>query len=408
MPLTDKKVRNARAESPKPFQKFFDERGMYLLVTAKGQKYWRMDFRLHGKRKTAALGAYPEISLKEARERRDNARKLIRNGQDPIQVRKAVLRTAAGVAANSFETIAREWIEKFRRGWAESHAEKVLGRLERNVFPYLGGRPIADISAPELLTCLRRIEAKGTYETAHRTKQNCGQVFRYAIATGRALRDTAADLKGALAPRPKDRHHASITEPRAIGGLLRAIEGYDGAPAVRAALQVLPLVFVRPGELRYAQWSEIDLDAAEWRIPASRMKSRQTHIVPLSTQAVAILRALHPLTSRGKLLFPSIRSLSRPISENTINAALRRLGYSKDQMTGHGFRSMASTRLNEMGWNRDAIERQLAHAERDDVRAAYNFAEHLPERRRMMQAWADYLDGLKAGGGDVTAIRRAA
>ncbi|MGH6885504.1 MAG: tyrosine-type recombinase/integrase, partial [Geminicoccales bacterium] len=241
---------------------------------------------------------------------------------------------------------------------------------------------------------LRRIEARGAIDTAHRVLQNCGQVFRFAVATGRAVRDPAADLRGALVT-VRGSHFASITEPKAIGALLRAIGGYQGTHIVRCALRLAPLTFVRPGELRAAEWPEFDLDAAEWRIPAERMKMRAIHLVPLSAQAVGILRELRPLTGTGRYVFPGERTPTRPMSENTVNAALRRLGYSKDEMTGHGFRSMASTLLNEQGWHRDAIERQLAHGERDAVRAAYNYAEHLPERRRMMQAWADYLDGLK-------------
>jgi integrase len=252
---------------------------------------------------------------------------------------------------------------------------------------------------------LRRIESRGTIETAHRALQNCSQILRYAIATGRAKRDPAADLRGALTP-AKGTHLAAITEPKAVGQLIRAIRGYVGTPVVCGALRLAPLVFVRPGELRRAEWPEFDLDAASWRIPAARMKMREQHLVPLSTQALAVLRELQAVTGSGKYLFPSVRTVDRPMSENTVNAALRSLGYPKEQMTGHGFRSMASTLLNELGWNRDAIERQLAHAERDGVRGAYNFAEYLPERRRMMQAWADYLDQLSAGA-PIVALRAA-
>ena len=283
---------------------------------------------------------------------------------------------------------------------------QIFRRLERNIFPNLGGRPIADITSRELLGVLRKVESRGAIETAHRTKQNCSQVFRYAVATGRAERDPTIELRGALTP-SRERHHPSITDPKGIGGLLRAIDGYDGSLVTKCALRLAPLTFVRPGELRRAEWAEFNLDKAEWRIPPERMKMRELHIVPLSAQAVDAVKELQPLTGRGKYVFPGARTNGRPMSENTVNTALRRLGYSKDQMTGHGFRSMASTHLNEHGWHRDAIERQLAHAERDGVRAAYNFAEHLPERRRMMQAWADYLDALKAGA-KVTAFRKAA
>jgi integrase len=274
------------------------------------------------------------------------------------------------------------------------------------VFPWLGARPIGEITGPELLTALRRVENRGVVETAHRVMQNCSQVFRYAVATGRAQRDPTFDLRGALPP-VRSNHFASITEPKAIGGLLRAIDVYKGSFITQCALRLAPLVFVRPGELRRAEWAEFDLDASEWRIPASKMKMRVMHIVPLSAQAVSILRDLRPLTGTVKYVFPGTRGKDRPMSENTVLAALRRMGYGTDDMTGHGFRSMASTILNEQGWNRDAIERQLAHAERDNVRAAYNYAEHMPERRKMMQQWADYLDGLKAGADVVPLLKTA-
>nr|WP_291514967.1 site-specific integrase [Abyssibacter sp.] len=286
-----------------------------------------------------------------------------------------------------------------------SHSSKIIRRLEANIFPWIGREPINALTAAAMLATLRRIESRGRVETAHRTMQNCSQIFRYAVATGRAERDPTQDLRGALPP-TKQTHFASVREPKEVAALLRAIDGFTGTFTVKTALQLAPLVFVRPGELRGARWAEIDLDAAEWRIPAERMKKRAPHVVPLSEQAVAILRELEPLTGRGELVFPGVRDRKKSISENTINAALRRLGYDRQQMTGHGFRSIASTLLNEQGWNRDAIERQLAHAERDSVRAAYNYAEHLGERRKMMQAWSDYLDGLKRGA-DVVPIKRA-
>jgi len=287
-------------------------------------------------------------------------------------------------------------VEKFTPSWASNHASKITARLEKDVYPYIGNRPVNEVRAPELLSVLRRVENRGAIETAHRIRQHCGQVFRYAVATGRAERDPSQDLRGALQP-SKTVHHASITEPKKVGGLMRAIDSYEGYQVSRCALQLAPLLFVRPGELRQAEWTEFDLDNAEWRIPADKMKMKQPHIVPLSTQAITILKDIHPLTGSGRYVFPSVRTRKRPMSENTVTGALRRLGYQSGEMTGHGFRSMASTLLNEQGWNRDAIERQLAHAERDEVRAAYNYAEHLPERKRMMQAWADYLDGLKNG-----------
>lgn len=374
--------------------KLTDGAGMYLLVRPDGSKYWRMDYRFQGRRKTLALGVYPEVPLKRAREKRDEARQQLADGIDPSHVKKAAKRAASG--ADSFEAVTHEWHAKYKATWAESHSKRILRRLERDIFPWIGRRSIADIRAPELLDVLRRIERRGAVETAHRAKQNCGQVFRYAIATGRADRDPSADLRGALPP-PKSRNFASVKDPGQVGALLRAIDGYEGSLVTRCALQLLPLVFVRPGELRHAEWGEFALVDAEWRIPAEKMKSRQPHIVPLSSQALAILHELQPLTGRSHYVFPGVRSAKRPMSENTVNAALRRLGYAGDEMTGHGFRSMASTLLNEQGWNRDAIERQLAHAERDGVRAAYNYAEYLPVRRQMMQAWADYLDSLKRG-----------
>jgi integrase len=404
MPLTDAAIRSAKpAEKP---QKLFDGGGLYLEIAPSGGKWWRLKYRYGGKEKRISLGVYPDVGLRDARSRREAARKALAQGRDPSAEKQAQKAARAAVHANTFEAVAREWVQRKAGGWTQGHAEKILRRLEKEAFPWIGGRPVAEITPPELLRVLRRIEARGVIETAHRVHQNCGQVFRYAVATGRAERDPAADLKGALAP-VKVTHHASVTDPTGISSLLRAIDGYTGSHVTRCALRLAPLVFVRPGELRAAEWAEVDLENAEWRIPAARMKMRSAHVVPLSTQAVEILRDLQPLTGDGRLLFPGARSRSRPMSENTINAALRRLGYDKNAMTGHGFRSMASTLLNEMGWNRDAIERQLAHSERNKIRAAYNYAEHLPERRRMMQAWADYLDTLAAGG-KVTPIRARA
>ena len=403
MPLTDSAVRNAKKRE-KP-AKLSDERGLYLLVNAVG-KYWRFDYRFAGKRKTLALGVYPDVSLATARERRDEARRQLARDIDPSMARRIHRTAIVERAANSFEAVAREWHQRYKRNWAESTAAGILRRLELDVFPWIGGRPIAEITPPELLAVLRRIESRGALETAHRVHQNSSQIFRYAVATGRAERDPAADLRGALPP-VRAKHHAAITDPKGVGPLLRAISGYGGSFVAKCALRLAPLVFVRPGELRQAEWAECDLDSAEWRIPAERMKMRTPHIVPLSTQAVAILREIHAVTGRGRYVFPGARSNARPMSENTVNAALRRLNYGSEQMTGHGFRSMASTLLNEAGWHRDAIERQLAHAERDEVRAAYNYAEHLPERRRMMQAWSDYLSSLEAGA-EVIPLRHAA
>lgn len=367
-----------------------------LSVTPTGGKWSRLKYRFDGKEKLLSLGTYPDTSLAMAREKRDDARRLLASGIDPSAHKQGAKATRGD--ANSFETVAREWFAKFSPRWVPSHADKIIRRLERDVFPWIGGEPVGEVTGPKLLTAMRRIEHRGAIETAHRALQNCGQVFRYAVATGRADRDPSGDLRGALPP-VATRHHASITDTKAIGQLLRDIRAYEGSFVTRCALLLAPLVFVRPGELRKAEWAEVDLEAAEWRIPAARMKSRAIHIVPLSTQAVAVLRELHALTGHGlgKYLFPGARSVKRPMSENTVNAALRRLGYDKETMTGHGFRSMASTILNEQGWKGDAIERQLAHAERNGVRAAYNYAEHLPERRRMMQAWADHLGTLERG-----------
>lgn len=393
MALTNTTAKNAAAKDKA--YKLADGDGMYLYVTTKGQKYWRMDYRYEGRRKTLALGVYPDVSLKKAREKRGAARSLLADSIDPSARKRAEKLSKAG--KESFEAIAREWFEKFSSNWAPSHSSKIKSRLEQDVYPYVGKHPIKGLTAPEILTLLRRVESRGALETAHRVRQHIGQVMRYAVATGRAERDPTQDLRGALPP-TKVKHHGSITDPKRIGDLLRAIDGYDGQHITRCALKLTPLVFVRPGELRTAEWSEIDLEAAEWRIPAHKMKMKQPHIIPLSSQAVEILRDIQPLTGHGKYVFPGIRSRQRPMSENTVNAALRRMGYEPGDMTAHGFRSMASTLLNEQGWHRDAIERQLAHQERNDVRAAYNYAEHLPERRKMMQAWADYLDALREGG----------
>ncbi|MBI5611909.1 MAG: tyrosine-type recombinase/integrase [Gammaproteobacteria bacterium] len=400
MPISDTTVRNA-----KPREKSYrlaDARGMYLEVTPAGGKYWRMKYRVSGKEKRLALGVYPDVSLAQARERCGQARKLLADGVDPGVLKQ----TNKAATENSFEAVAREWHAKFSPGWATSHADKIIRRLEGEVFPWLGSRPIGDVNAPELLKVLRRIEARGALETAHRVHQNCGKVFRYAVATGRAQRDPSSDLRGAIPP-AQEHHHPTITEPKRVGELLRAIAGYSGSYITRGALQLAPLVFVRPGELRKAEWSEFDLDKAEWRIPEHKMKMKAVHIVPLSTQAVLILRDLHALTGTGRYVFPGARGDDRHMSENTVNAGLRRLGYAVGDMTGHGFRSMASTLLNEQGWNRDAIERQLAHAERDEIRAAYNYAEHLSVRRKMMQAWANYLDKLKAVAEDIPILQSA-
>ena len=333
------------------------------------------------------------MRLAEARERRDQARKLLAAGIDPGEHRKVVTAAGAERAANSFEVVAREWLAK--RGWVDSYKTKVTAWLVNDVFPYIGARAVAELSAPEFLRVARRIEERGAIESAHRILQNCGQVMRYAIATGRVARNPVVDLKGALPP-PPERHHAAITDTDALGGLLRAIDGYAGGMVTRQALKLAPLTFVRPGELRKAVWSEFDLDATEWNIPAERMKTRQAHLVPLSNQAVAVLTELQELTGKRYDLFPGMRDPKRPMSDNTINAALRRMGFDKDTMTGHGFRATARTVLDEtLDFRPDFIEHQLAHAVRDPNGRAYNRTAHLAERRKMMQAWADYLDTLR-------------
>ena len=403
MPLADTAIRNAKPRDKQ--YKMSDDRGLYVLVTKTG-KYFRFDYRFLGKRKTLAIGVYPDVTLKAAREKRDEARRQLAEGIDPSQYKKETKAVLMDQAANSFESVAREWFAKNRHIWTHGHSRTIIRRLELNIFPWLGKRPVASITPRELLAVLRRIESRGALETAHRVKTICGQVFRYAIATGRAERDPSADLKGALPP-TNPKRMATITDPKKIGELLSAMDGYTGHIITRCALRLAPLVFVRPGELRKAEWAEIDLEQAEWKIPAEKMKARRPHIVPLSMQAVAILKELKPLTGGGRYVFPSLRTSLRPMSNNTVLAALRRMGYAKDEMSGHGFRAMASTVLHEQGWQSDVIERQLAHAERNSVKAAYNYAEFLPERKRMMQAWADYMDGLKAGA-KIIPIRSAA
>ena len=392
--LTDTAVRSARPS--KKTIKLYDAGGLFLQSSPSGGKWWHFKYRYLDKEKLLSLGTYPDISLKAAREKRDDARKLLANGSDPSAVKQSQKLEKRMTAANTLEAIGREWYAKQLDKWAPTTAKKVKGMLEKNIYPYLGNTPITHVTAKALLQTIQRIEKDGNIETAHRVLQNCGQIFRYAIATERAQADLSLVLKGALTP-VNAKHHASITDPKLVGDLIRTIHGYEGAFITQCALKLAPLVFVRPGELRNAEWQEIDLDAGEWRIPANKMKMKAVHIVPLSTQAVKILRELHQHTGSGRYVFPGLCATDTPMSENTVNAALRRLGYEKEQMTGHGFRSMASTILHEQGWPHEVIERQLAHAERNAVSAAYNYAEHLPKRREMMQHWADYLDGLRAG-----------
>jgi len=404
MPLSDTAIKNAKP-ADKPY-KMQDEKGMYLLVHSNGSKYFRYNYRFDGKRKTLALGTYPVTSLKEARDKRDTAKKQIDGGIDPSENKKAVKASKAESAANSFEIIAREWGSKKVNEWDDKN-NRSKRMLERNIFPWLGSRPITDILPKDILACLRRVEDRGTIETAHRTLQICGQVFRYAVATGRADRDITPDLRGALPP-AKGEHFASITEPKQVAELLRAIDSYQGSLSAVCALKLAPLVFVRPGELRAAEWQHIDLEAKEWRYFVS--KTEVQHIVPLSSQAVKILEELHPLSGHGRFVFASERNPrgDRCMSENTLNAALKRLGYGKDVMTAHGFRAMARTILDEvLGVRVDFIEHQLAHAVKDPNGRAYNRTAHLPERHKMMQQWSDYLDGLKNGAVIINFEKRA-
>ena len=392
--LTDPKCKNAKPKDKA--YKLADEKGLYLEIMPNSAKYWRMKYRFGGKEKRLALGVYPEIGLKEARAKRDEARKLLADGTDPGETRKAM--KAAQIAdAETFEVVAREWFAKNAASWAENHGNRVIRRLERDIFPWLGNAPIRGIDAPKLLGALRRIEERGAVETAHRALQNCGQVFRYAIATGRAERDLSADLKGALPP-VKGGHFAAVTDPKQVAELLRAIDAYQGTFTVQCALKLAPLFFVRPGELRQAEWKDFDLEAAEWRYTVT--KTGTAHIVPLANQAVAILQELHAATGHGRYVFPSARTPngSRPMSDVALLAALRRMGFDKDETSVHGFRALARTILDEvLGFRPDFIEHQLAHAVRDPNGRAYNRTAHLPERKKMMQSWADYLDSLKAG-----------
>ena len=403
MALTDTAVKNAKSDGKTV--KMFDERGLYLELSPSGGKWWRLKYRFDNKEKRLSLGVYPDVRLKNARDRQDEARKLLANGIDPSENRKTQKAVHADRAANSFEVVAREWFAKYAKTWAASHSERVVRLFERDIFPWIGGRPVADVTAPEILTVVRRIEARGALETAHRALGNCGQVFRYAVATGRAMRNPSGDLRGALSPVKKS-HFAAATEPKQVADILRAMDGYEGTLTVRCALRLAPLVFVRPGELRKAEWEDIDLDAAEWRYTVT--KTNTPHIVPLSRQAVEILREIHPLTGHGRFVFTGARSNTRSMSDNAILAAMRRMGIDKDEMSGHGFRAVARTILDEvLGVRPDYIEHQLAHAVRDPNGRAYNRTAHLVERKKMMQKWADYLDKLKAGA-EVIPIRQEA
>ncbi len=392
----------AMINQSKPTEKRYslkDENGLYLEVSPTGKKLWRIRYWYHGKENRIGLGPYPKVTLAEARKKCAELKDLIADDIDPVTNKREEKRERQVTESSTFKKVAQSWVAKERLNWSAGHTETVIQRLEANIYPFLADTPIKTITAPQMLEILRRIEKRGALEVGRRVRGICSQIFRYAIACGLADQDPAAPLVGALA-RPPKKHYASITDPQKIGQLLRDIDSYPGSIIVLHAFQLTPLVFVRPGELRQAEWSEFNLKEAEWRIPADRLKvktNNNPHIVPLSRQALELLNSLYPLTGHGKYVFPAMTTSKRCMSENTINMALRRIGYSKEEMTAHGFRSMASTLLNEMGWNRDAIERQLAHYERDGVRAAYNYAEYLPERREMMQSWADYLYTLKMG-----------
>ncbi len=394
MALTDIRVRTSKPSGKQ--RKLFDGDGLFLLVTPRGGKYWRFKYRLGGKERLLALGTYPEINLSDARQRRDEARRQVAKGIDPGAVRKAQ-KQAETDEKETFEVIAREWHAKFSPSWRPIHSITIMRRLENDLLPWVGKRPINEIRASELLAALRRVESRGALDAAHKCRIIAGQVFRYAVATGRAERDPTTDLRGALAKR-KGGHYAAITDPKEIGPLLRAIDGYEGHFVVKCALRLASLLFVRPGELRHAEWPEVDLDEAVWNIPPGKMKMKNPHAVPLCHQAVAILEELQPLTGTGRYVFPSARSFARPMSNNALLAALRRMGYDKETMTPHGFRAMARTILDEVLQVRpDFIEHQLGHAVRDPNGRAYNRTAHMGERRKMMQLWADYLDGLKTG-----------
>ena len=395
MPLTAIEVK--QAEPKEKAYKLADGGGLYLLVKPVGGKYWRYKYRYAGKEKTLALGVYPEVSLKEAREKHQAARKSLDRGIDPGEARKVEKLTRHLAAAESYEAVAREWFNRVMPEKSNSYRERTGRILEKDLYPVLGNRPIKSITALELLAALRRIEAREAYDIAHRAKQTAGQIFRYAVATGRADRDPSGDLKGALKPRRKKKHHAAITNPAEVGRLLLAMEGFQGTVVVKAALLLSPLLFQRPGEIRAMEWTEINWKESQWEIPAEKMKMGQPHIVPLSNQAVALLEELQPFTGRGRYVFPSARGASRCLSENGVRTALRTIGYDNDTMTPHGFRAMARTILDEvLGYRADWIEHQLAHAVRDTNGRAYNRTSHLEGRAKMMQGWADYLDNLKA------------
>jgi len=392
MPLTDLQIRQLRPKD-KPYKKSHKD-GLYILVHPNGSKYWRLAFRFNRKQKTLPIGVYPDVTFREAKIAASEARTQLDNNIDPCLERKLEKINKDTNTENTFKAISREWHARHSDSWSAAHCKKLLARLENDVFPWLGDRPIAEIKPPELLTVIRRIENRGALDSAHRTLQTCGQIFRYGVATGRAEIDVCRDLKGALPPVAKD-HFSAITEPEELAPLLRDMRAYSGSLITKTAMTMLPYVFVRPGELRRAEWKEIDFEEATWTIPAEKMKMKAEHIVPLATQVVALLQELHPLTGKSDYVFHGARSVKRPMSENTILAALRNLGYTKEQVTPHGFRATARTLLDEvLDYPAHLIEHQSAHAVKDANGRAYNRTKHLPQRQEMMQVWADYLDGL--------------
>lgn len=388
MPLTDTALRAAKPTEKA--QKLFDGNGLYLMITPTGTKSWRLKYRFQGKEKLISLGPYPTVSLKEARERATAARKTLESGTDPSAERKR----EKNMTQNTFEMVAREWHAMKSAKWTASYAEATLNRMQRNLFPFIGSRPVNEVTAPEILTLLRKVEARGQVGTAHALKHVCSGVMRYAIATGRAERDPAADLRGALAPHLK-KHRPALTAPESVGNLMHSIYNYQGSLVVRSALQLLALTFCRSVEIREAEWKEFDFDDKLWRIPAERMKMKRDHLVPLSRQAIAVLEKLRTYSGKGQYVFPSYRSEAVPFGKTALQKAIKVMGFERDEMCPHGFRSMASTLLNELGYNADWIERQLAHIPHGQVRGIYNRAEYLQERRKMMDEWADYLDGLR-------------
>lgn len=405
MKLTIKAIRQAESRS-KPY-KISDGHGLFLLVNPNGSRWWRMAYRFGGKQKTLSMGVWPDVSLAEARERLADARRALRDGIDPSELRKAARAASVELTENQFGAVAAAWLAKGATDWSPATLQQTTRRLERDVLPYLATRPIAELTAPEILAVAQRIVDRGAIETARRVLRIISQVCTFAVISGRLTVNPAVDLHKAL-PTVKAKHMAALTTPAEVGGLLRAIDGYQGEPAVRAALQLAPLVFVRPGELRGARWDEVDLEAGRWEIPAGRMKMGEPLLVPLSRQAVGIFKELRPLTGTGSLVFAGTRTKTRPISNNTMNGALRRLGFSKDEMTAHGFRALARTMLEEqLGFRYELIEHQLGHVVRDPNGRAYNRTRHLQQRTKMMQSWADYLDTLRTGDPKITPIRSA-